>query len=116
MSNNKTYVVSIRVSESTKKALEQKAEENVTDLSQYVKYVLLSSIEEEGRNTKRYKCLDWLEKNYRLIGRMIIDGYCKTDVMAKCQLDKECLKSVNEVTHKIFEKQGIPKKEGERYY
>ena len=117
MSDKKTHVIGIRISESMKVALEQKAGDHVMELSQYVKYVLLSTIEqEEGASKKRYKCLDWLEENYRLIGRMIIDGYCKTDALAKEQLDKEYLRSVSEITYKIFKKQGIPKKEDERYY
>ena len=119
MSNKKTHVLSIRVSEDLKQCLEKAAEDHAMDLSQYAKYLLVSSVEGENiRENKHYKCLDWLEENYRLIGRMIIEGFLKTDALAEEQFkdEKEYLKSITDVSRKIFKKQGISKKDGEKYW
>ena len=76
----------------------------------------MNSIEKDSsEKTKNYKCLDWLEENYKLIGRMIIEGFFKTDALAKEKFEKEYLKSITDLSGKIFEKQGISKKENEKY-
>jgi len=119
MNNKKTHVLSIRVSEDLKQCLEKAADEHAMDLSQYAKYLLVASVEGESvRGSKHYKCLDWLEENYRLIGRMIIEGFLKTDALARAKFkdEKEYLKSITDVSGKIFKKQGISKKENEKYW
>ncbi len=119
MSNKKTHVLGIRISEELKSLLEEAANDHAMELSQYAKYVLMSSMEKETVSpTKHYECLDWLEENYKLIGRMIIEGFLKTDALAKEKFKDEegYLKSMTDLSGKIFKKQGISKKEGEKYW
>ena len=110
----KTHVLSIRVSEEVKQKLEEKASAQAMELTQYVKYLLANSVEEQvidpnRNNIKDLKCLQWLEENYKLIGRMITDGYFKTDAMAKDRLDPDYIKSVKKTSDEFFMKQGIQK-------
>ena len=119
MSNKKTHVISVRVSEELKLSLEKSANEHVMDLSQYVKYLLINSAEGESQaNSKVYKSLEWFEENYKLIGRMIIEGFLKTDAMAKEKFkdEKAFLESITDLSGKIFSKQGISKKDEEKYW
>ena len=119
MNSKKTHVLSIRVSEELRSSLEKAADEHAMDLSQYAKYLLVTSVEGESmRDSKHYKCLDWLEENYKLLGRMIIEGFLKTDALAKEKFkdEKAFLESITKLSGKIFSKQGISKKDGEKYW
>ena len=117
MTSKKTHVLSIRISEELKESLEKEADARVMDLSQYAKYLLMSRKETQySGSQKEYKCLYWLEENYKLIGRMIIEGYFKTDAIANNKLDEEYVESIVKLANKIFKKQGIEKKEEEKYW